>query len=252
MEQILQVNSRRQLVAGNWKMNGSKALVKKMQKQFSGASLINMDVVICPPFPFFGMFDSNIKLGSQNISQFDSGAYTGEVSTGMLKEFNCQYVIVGHSERRANNHESDELVALKVEQVLKANLTPILCVGEPENVREEGTLFDYIAAQINAVILKVGIEQFAKIILAYEPIWAIGTGKTASPAQAQEVHAFIRGHLAKQDDNIAANIVILYGGSVKGNNAQELFSQADVDGGLIGGASLNPEDFLSICQAANQ
>jgi triosephosphate isomerase len=252
MEQILQVNSRRQLVAGNWKMNGSKALVEKMQKQFSGASLLNMDVVICPPFPFFGMFDSNIKLGSQNISQFDSGAHTGEVSTGMLKEFTCEYVIVGHSERRANNHESDQLVALKVEQVLKAHLTPILCVGEPENVREEGTLFDYIAAQINAVISKVDIEQFAKIILAYEPIWAIGTGKTASPAQAQEVHAFIRRHLAKQDDNIAANMVILYGGSVKGNNAQELFSQADVDGGLIGGASLNPEDFLSICQAANQ
>jgi triosephosphate isomerase len=251
-EQNVQLNSRRQLVAGNWKMNGDKALVQQMQAQLAAASLDNMDVVICPPFPYLGLFEGKVKLGSQNISQFDSGAHTGEVSVAMLNEFNCQYVIVGHSERRADNNESNELVALKVEQVLKANLTPILCVGEPESVREDGTLFEYIAAQLDAALLKIGISQFANIVLAYEPIWAIGTGKTASPAQAQEVHAFIRGHLAKQDDNIAANIVILYGGSVKGNNAQELFSQADVDGGLIGGASLNPEDFLSICQAANQ
>jgi triosephosphate isomerase len=251
-EHNVQSNSRRQLVAGNWKMNGDKALVEKMQKVFAFASLKNMDVVICPPFPYLSFFDGKIKLGSQNISQFDSGAHTGEVSVAMLNEFNCQYVIVGHSERRADNSESDELVALKVAQVLNAHLTPILCVGEPENVREDGTLFDYIAAQLDAVLLNVGISRFADIVLAYEPIWAIGTGKTASPAQAQEVHAFIRGYLAKQDDNVAANIVILYGGSVKGNNAHELFSQADVDGGLIGGASLNPEDFLSICQAANQ
>ena len=251
-EHDVQKNSRRQLVAGNWKMNGDKALVEQMQEILAGASLKNMDVVICPPFPYLGLFDVNLKLGSQNISEFDSGAHTGEVSVSMLQEFKCQYVIVGHSERRADNHESNELVALKVEQVLKANLTPILCVGEPESVREDGTLFEYIAAQLDAVLDKVGISQFANMVLAYEPIWAIGTGKTASPAQAQEVHAFIREFLAKQDDNVAANIVILYGGSVKGNNAQELFSQADVDGGLIGGASLNPEDFLSICQAANQ
>ncbi len=251
-EHNVKANIRRQLVAGNWKMNGDKTLVEKMQKQFSVASLDNMDVVICPPFPYLGLFDGQIKLGSQNISQFDSGAHTGEVSVAMLHEFNCQYVIVGHSERRADNHESNELVALKVEQVLKVNLTPILCVGESESVRDDGTFFDYIAAQLDAVLIKVDISQFDNVVLAYEPIWAIGTGKTASPAQAQEVHAFIREHLAKQDNNIAANIVILYGGSVKGNNAQELFSQADVDGGLIGGASLNPEDFLSICQAANQ
>ena len=248
----MQIIGRRQLVAGNWKMNGDKALVEKMQKHLAAANLKNMDVVICPPSPYLGLFDDNVKLGAQNISQFDSGAHTGEVSVSMLNEFNCQYVIVGHSERRADNHESNELVALKVEQVLKARLTSILCVGEPENVREDGTLFEYIAAQLNAVLLQVGINQFANVVLAYEPIWAIGTGKTASPAQAQEVHAFIRGHLAKQDVNIATNIVILYGGSVKSNNAQELFSQVDVDGGLIGGASLNPEEFLSICQAANQ
>jgi triosephosphate isomerase len=247
----VQISSRRQLVAGNWKMNGDKALVGQMQKHIAAADLKNMDVVICPPFPYLGLFDSEQKLGSQDISQFDSGAHTGEVSVAMLNEFNCQYVIVGHSERRADNYESNELVALKVEQALKAELTSILCVGEPEEVRDNGTLFDYIAAQLDAVLLRVGINQFNNIVLAYEPIWAIGTGKTASPAQAQEVHAFIRGHLAKQDANIAAKTVILYGGSVKGNNAQELFSQVDVDGGLIGGASLNPEEFLSICQAAN-
>jgi triosephosphate isomerase len=252
MEHKVQLNNRRQLVAGNWKMNGDRALVEVMQEHIAAASLENMDVVICPPFPYLGLFDGKLKLGSQNTSQFDSGAHTGEVSVAMLNEFNCEYVIVGHSERRADNEESDVLVALKVEQVLKANLKPILCVGEPENVREDGTLFDYIAAQIDAVLHKVGISKFTEIVLAYEPIWAIGTGKTASPAQAQEVHAFIRGHLAKQDVSIAANIVILYGGSVKGNNAEELFSQADVDGGLIGGASLDPKDFLSICQAANQ
>ena len=248
----MQVVGRRQLVAGNWKMNGDKALVGKMQKIFATAGLDNMDVVICPPSPYFGLFDGKLKLGSQNISEFDSGAHTGEVSVAMLNEFKCQYSIVGHSERRADNHESNELVALEVEQVLKAGLTPILCVGEPESVREIGKLFEFIAAQLNAVLMKVGISQFADVVLAYEPIWAIGTGKTASPAQAQEVHAFIRGHLAKQDVNIAANIIILYGGSVKGNNAQELFSQVDVDGGLIGGASLDPQEFLSICQAANQ
>jgi triosephosphate isomerase len=248
----VQVVGRRQLVAGNWKMNGDKALVGKMQKIFATAGLDNMDVVICPPSPYFGLFDGKLKLGSQNISEFDSGAHTGEVSVAMLNEFKCQYSIVGHSERRADNHESNELVALKVEQVLKAGLTPILCVGEPESVRENGELFEFIAAQLNAVLMKVSIGQFADVVLAYEPIWAIGTGKTASPAQAQEVHAFIRGHLAKQDVNIAANIIILYGGSVKGNNAQELFSQVDVDGGLIGGASLDPQEFLSICQAANQ
>jgi triosephosphate isomerase len=251
-EQTMQANSRRQLVAGNWKMNGDKGLVDSILNTLTKASLTNMDVVICPPFPYLGLFDGKLQLGAQNISQFNSGAHTGEISVNMLKEFNCQYVILGHSERRADNGDSDNIVAAKVEQALTAGLTPILCCGEPESVRDDGTLFDYIAGQLNAVLQQVGIGQFANIVLAYEPIWAIGTGKTASPEQAQEVHRFIREHLAKQDSDIAANMVILYGGSVKGSNALELFSQADVDGGLIGGASLNPEDFLSICQAANQ
>ncbi|MGS2720569.1 triose-phosphate isomerase [Paraglaciecola aestuariivivens] len=248
----MQINKRRKLVAGNWKMNGDLNLVKHMQTQIKQAELNNMDVVICPPFPYLALFDKDMCLGAQNVSQFDAGAHTGEVSVAMLAELNCQYVIVGHSERRTDNDESNQVVASKVAQVLNAGLTPILCVGEPEEVRDNGNLFSFLAEQLDAVLTAVGITNFAKLVLAYEPIWAIGTGKTASPEQAQEVHAFIRAHLAKQDPNIAANVSILYGGSVKANNAEELFSQADVDGGLIGGASLNSDDFLSICQAANQ
>jgi triosephosphate isomerase len=249
----MQANSRRPVIAGNWKMNGNLQLIEQFEKVFSAVDLTFVDVVICPPFPYLGKFNAqHFDLGGQNLSQFDTGAHTGEIAGKMLKELGCEYVIVGHSERRADNNESNELVASKVERSLHDQLLPILCVGEPEDIRENGQLFDFIAAQLDAVIAKVGIAAFKDIVVAYEPVWAIGTGKTASPQQAQEVHAFIRKHLAKQDENIAAKIVILYGGSVKGSNAAELFSQADVDGGLIGGASLNPEDFLSICQAAKR
>ncbi|GAC26467.1 triosephosphate isomerase [Paraglaciecola mesophila KMM 241] len=249
----MQMNNRRPIVAGNWKMNGNLALIKQVEDTFSKADVSHVDVVVCPPFPYLGGFnDSNFALGGQNISQFESGAHTGEIAVGMLKEMKCQYVILGHSERRADNNESNELVADKIELALAHKLIPLFCVGEPEDVRESGQLFDFIAAQIDAVINKVGIAAFNDIVIAYEPIWAIGTGKTASPEQAQEVHAFIRQHLAKQDSKIANQCVILYGGSVKGSNADELFSQPDVDGGLIGGASLNPEDFLSICLAAKR
>ena len=248
----METPTRRPVVAGNWKMNGDKPLVDLMQNQLEQANLEHLDVVICPPFPYLGLFKSNVTLGAQNLSCFDSGAHTGEISASMLQEFGCQYVIVGHSERRADNHESNHDVALKVATALNMKLTPILCVGESEEIRDSGTLFAFLAAQIDAVIAVVGIANFSNIILAYEPIWAIGTGKTASPAQAQEVHQFLREHLAKQNADVAANIKILYGGSVKGSNANELFSQKDVDGGLIGGASLDPEDFLSICLAAKQ
>lgn len=244
--------ARRPIVAGNWKMNGSRPLVDLMQNQLEHADLEHLDVVICPPLPYLGLFKSSVTLGAQNMSHFESGAHTGEVSGSILKEFGCSYVIVGHSERRADNHESNANVALKVAAALNMKLTPILCVGESGSVRDSGKLFTFMAGQIDAVIKQVGIAQFSNIVLAYEPIWAIGTGKTASPAQAQEVHQFLRGHLAKQDPNIAANIKIVYGGSVKGSNAKELFSQQDVDGGLIGGASLDPKDFLSICLAAKQ
>ena len=247
------LNSRRPLVAGNWKMNGNLALVKQVEGVLAAADLSEVDVLICPPYPYLSAFsDNTFALGGQNASQFESGAHTGEVSGHMLKEFGCSHVILGHSERRADNHESNYMVALKVEKVLADGLTPVLCVGEPEDIRESGKLFDYIAAQLNAVIKQVGIAAFEKVVLAYEPIWAIGTGKTASPEQAQVVHEFIRAHLAKLNAKIASKILILYGGSVKASNARELFSQSDVDGGLIGGASLNPEEFLSICLAAKR
>lgn len=248
----MQATTRRPMVAGNWKMNGDTSLIKTMQSTLAQADLSNMDWVICPPMPLLGLFDKSTKLGSQNVSQFDSGAHTGETSTSILKEVGCQYVIIGHSERRQDNHESDQLIAEKVKKTLDAGLTPIFCFGEPESVRDDGSLFEYLSAQLDAVLEVIGISAFADLVMAYEPIWAIGTGKTASPEQAQEVHAFVRDYLAKQDANVAQQQVILYGGSVKGSNADELFSQPDVDGGLIGGASLKPDDFLSICLAANK
>ncbi len=244
---------RRPMVAGNWKMNGDVELVSNMESMFSGTKLDNVDVLICPPAPFLTSFSKQVvKIGGQNLSQFESGAHTGEVSGKMLKDSGCEYVIVGHSERRADNGESNSVVAEKVQAALQQGLTPVLCIGGPLEIRESGQLFIYIAAQLDAVIEKVGVDSFANMVLAYEPVWAIGTGKTASPDQAQEVHAFIRNHIKALNPELADKIVILYGGSVKANNATELFSQPDVDGGLIGGASLDPQDFMSICQSANQ
>lgn len=244
--------SRRPIVAGNWKMNGDMHLVMQMEEVIEEASLGNIEVLICPPFPFISSFTSEkIAIGGQNLSEFASGAHTGEVSGSMLNAVGCDYVIVGHSERRSDNGESNQLVADKVARALAEELTPVLCVGEPESVREDGDLFAYLAAQLDAVIDTVGIEAFNRLVIAYEPVWAIGTGKTATPEQAQEVHAFIRGHIAKHDGAVAEKIRILYGGSVKDSNAAELFNQPDVDGGLIGGASLDPQSFLSICRAAS-
>lgn len=243
--------TRRKLVAGNWKMNGSLELAAQMVDKFNQHMPTDVDVLVCPPFPFVHTFsDAPFAVGGQNISEYPSGAHTGEVSGSMLKAVNCQYVLVGHSERRTDNAESSELVAKKVVASLDADLTPVLCVGEPESVREQGEYFTHIAEQVDAVVAAIGIAKFAHIVIAYEPVWAIGTGKTASPEQAQEVHSFIRAHLAKLDQAIADKISILYGGSVKAANAAELFSQPDVDGGLIGGASLDPQEFLNICLAA--
>ncbi|WJG07807.1 triose-phosphate isomerase [Aliiglaciecola sp. LCG003] len=244
-------NNRRPLVAGNWKMNGSLELAAELQQTFQQASLQNIDVLVCPPFPYLQGFDVSVSaLGGQNLSQYNSGAHTGEVSAQMLKSVGCSYVLVGHSERRSDNAESNELVASKVKVALEQGLTPVLCVGEAEDIRDSGEFFDFIAAQLDAVLNLVGIAEFAHIVVAYEPVWAIGTGKTASPEQAQEVHAFIRGYLANLDSEVASKLRILYGGSVKAVNAKELFSQPDVDGGLIGGASLDPQEFLNICLAA--
>lgn len=242
---------RRPLVAGNWKMNGELALVAKMEEAISAAGITAADVVVCPPFPYLSAFKAEaLSLGAQNLSQFDSGAHTGEISGKMLQEAGCKYVILGHSERRSDNGETNALVAEKVEAALKNGLTPLFCIGESLQEREGGQLESVLSAQIDAVVERIGIQEFAKVVIAYEPVWAIGTGVTATPEQAQDTHAFIRAHLAKQDEAVAAGMVILYGGSVKGANAEELFAQKDIDGGLIGGASLLAEEFVKICQAA--
>ncbi len=244
-------SQRMPLVAGNWKMNGDVELAEKMQQTFGATSIENVDILICPPFPYLSSLSSDsFAKGAQNLSQFAKGAHTGEVSATMLAEVGCQYVLIGHSERRQDNGESDDVVALKVQAALENKIIPVLCVGETEAIRESGDFLKCIAAQLDKVIALVGITQFAHMVVAYEPVWAIGTGKTASPEQAQEVHKFIRQHLAGLNSEVAQGLRILYGGSVKAANAKELFSQPDIDGGLIGGASLDPQEFLNICLAA--
>jgi triosephosphate isomerase len=213
------------------------------------------DVVICPPFPLLGqchtsMTASNVFLGAQNVADQVSGAYTGEVSAGMLAEAGCQYVIIGHSERRQYYGDTDEIVAHKFTRIQEASLIPILCVGETLEQREQNLVEKIIEQQVVSVVNHVGIAAFANAVIAYEPIWAIGTGKTASPGQAEEVHAMIRQVIAQQEENIARELRILYGGSVKPDNAVELFSQENIDGGLIGGASLDAEQFNAIVSAA--
>ena len=190
-------------------------------------------------------------MGTQNVSHLDNGAHTGELSVDMLKEAGCKYAIVGHSERREDQGESSELVALKAKKCVAAGVTPIICVGESLEIREADNVESFVGEQLDALINAMSVEELSKTVIAYEPIWAIGTGKTASPEQAQEVHEFIRGYFFKVDSQLAQGLRIVYGGSVKPDNAKTLFAQNDVDGGLIGGASLKAEDFISICQAAN-
>lgn len=245
------------LVAGNWKMNGSSAAnVKLTDGILAGMPRKeSVDMLICPPFPYLQALaqkleGSDLSLGAQNVSQHQSGAYTGEVSADMLKDIGCEYVIVGHSERRAMMGESSEIVAAKYIAAQEAGLTPILCVGETLAEREAGNTEAVVHEQLNAVIDAAGIESFGAAVIAYEPVWAIGTGQVASPEQAQAVHAQIRATMALHDQRIAAGTRILYGGSVKGNNAAGLFTMSDIDGGLIGGASLNAADFLAIAAAA--
>jgi triosephosphate isomerase len=247
---------RRQIIAGNWKMHGSRAenvalvdaIVHKLPD--SGA-----DVWVCPPFPYLpevgrSIAGSRIALGSQDVCAETQGAFTGEVSAAMLRDVGCAGAIVGHSERRALFGESDQLVARKFAALLAAGLTPILCVGELLAEREAGKTFEVIDRQLDAVLDLSGVAPFSRAIIAYEPVWAIGTGKTASPQQAEEVHAHIRARIAGRDAKIAALVRIQYGGSVKAANAAELFSMPNVDGGLIGGASLKAEEFLAIIAAA--
>ncbi len=232
-------------------MNGNRSLVSEFAQLTQGVNTDNVQVVICPPACFLGCFDKpDFALGGQTLSELDNGAHTGDISADMLKEFGCEYVIVGHSERRDDHGESNELVALKARKAIDNGLVPIICVGESLATREAGELETFLAAQLDALTNTLTPEQLAKSVVAYEPIWAIGTGVTASPEQAQDAHAFIRRHIAKFSTDVAESLQILYGGSVKADNAQELFAQDDIDGGLIGGASLKVDDFRKICQAA--
>ncbi|GMQ97379.1 MAG: triose-phosphate isomerase [Gammaproteobacteria bacterium] len=246
---------RKPLVAGNWKMSGTLDSTRDLVTAIKSDAPLGAEIVVCAPFVYLAEVQSllagtPVAWGAQDLSEYESGAYTGEVSGMMLTDFACQYVIVGHSERRTIFGESDTLVAEKFAAAQKCGLTPILCVGELLEEREEGVTDEVVASQLDAVIGMVGIGAFSEAVVAYEPVWAIGTGKTATPEQAQEVHAMIRQKLAGQDAAIANNLRILYGGSVKGNNASELFGMADIDGGLIGGASLLADEFLTICRAA--
>jgi len=248
---------RRKIVAGNWKMHGTLAENEARLTQLTSAleAESNYQVAVFPTSAYLFqcqnlLASSQVKWGAQNVSQHPSGAYTGEISTDMLKDFGCQYALIGHSERREIFHESNQDTAEKFAAVLESGIQPMLCVGETLEQRESGETMTLITQQIEAVLAKVGIQGFANAVIAYEPVWAIGTGKTATPEQAQEVHSAIRQLLAQYDANVAKSIQILYGGSVKPDNAEAIFAQPDVDGALVGGASLNPTDFIEICNAA--
>jgi triosephosphate isomerase (TIM) len=245
-------------VAGNWKMNGNLATNRVLLDELVGTvgRIPGVKSAVCPPYPYLAQVQqvlsgSGITWGAQDVSQFDSGAYTGAVSGAMLVDFGCRYAIVGHSERRTLFGDTNELVAEKFAAALKAGLTPIVCVGETLREREAGSTEMVVAAQLRAVLERNGVQSFAHAVIAYEPVWAIGTGKTASPGQAQAVHAFIRKSLAAKDAPIAEKVQVLYGGSVKAANAAELFAMPDIDGGLIGGASLDAQEFATICRAAS-
>ena len=248
---------RRRFVGGNWKMNGSgkeaENLITALIEQLKGFSSESLDIAVFPSFVYLPQVNEllkneNIQLGAQNLSQHEKGAYTGEISGSMLADIGCRYVLVGHSERRHLYAESNELVAEKFKVALDIGLTPVLCVGETREQYETGQTENVVLEQITTVTTLVGIAQLSKAVIAYEPVWAIGTGLTATPEQAQEAHAFIRQTIAEHDVKTAEELSIIYGGSVKADNATALFSMSDVDGGLIGGASLNAEQFAVICQ----
>jgi len=246
---------RRKLVAGNWKMHGTRASAQQLVEAIVAASPMSCEIALFPPYPYLaelitGHAKAAIDFGSQDVSVHAHGAYTGEVAAAMVKDIGARYTLVGHSERRQYHAETNDLVAAKFAQAQAAVLTPILCVGETLEQRDAGQTENVIAAQLDAVIARSGIGSLVNAVLAYEPVWAIGTGRTATPAQAQEVHEFIRGKVRRENATISGSLRILYGGSVKPGNAAELFAQADIDGGLIGGASLIATDFLAICAAA--
>jgi triosephosphate isomerase (TIM) len=253
---------RKKIVAGNWKMNlnfeEGVSLFSEIVNMVKDEVVGNQEVIVCTPFIHLSTVAKlsenvkNVNIGSQNIHQAESGAYTGEVSASQVKSIGVEYVILGHSERRAYFGETDSLLAEKTNSALKYGLKPIFCIGETKEERESGKFFDVIKTQLADGVFHLSKEEFAKIVLAYEPVWAIGTGLTASPEQAQEVHEFIRETVANQyDADTAENTTILYGGSCNPSNAPTLFSQKDIDGGLIGGASLKSRDFLDIVKVFN-
>lgn len=247
---------RRKIVAGNWKLHGSRAFATGLVEELAaGLPLPGVEVVVLPPMPYLGDLIEDFErhdlaFGAQDVSSNEKGAYTGEVSAAMLVDVGARYGLVGHSERRQYHAESSELVARKFLAARNAGLVPILCVGETLEQREAGQTQAVIGSQLAPVLDLVGIESFREAVVAYEPVWAIGTGRTASPQQAQDVHAFIRGVVKARDARIGDSLPLLYGGSVKPDNAAELFAQPDVDGGLVGGASLVAADFLAIARAA--
>ena len=248
---------RKPLVMGNWKLNGSKQmaldLVTGLKKELTGVE--GCDIAIAPPVVYLDyvqklLSDSKIILGAQNVDTHLSGAYTGDISAAMLKETGVTHVIIGHSERRTCHKESDQFIAQKFGILKENNLVPVLCIGETEAENEAGQTETVCAKQIDAIIDLLGVKAFNNAVIAYEPIWAIGTGKSATPAQAQAVHKFIRDHIAKLDANVAQQVIIQYGGSVNDKNAAELFTQPDIDGALVGGASLKADAFAVIVKAA--
>ena len=250
------MTTRRPLVAANLKMNGTLASLRPLVAEVrAGVEGCKAEVALCVPFPYLSevgalLIGSAMELGAQNVSEHESGAFTGEVSAAMLRDYNCRFVVTGHSERRGLYGESDAVVAAKFVQAIRSGLTPILCVGESLAERESGQTEEVVARQLDRVIQDAGVEQFGQAVVAYEPVWAIGTGRTATAEQAQEVHAFIRLRIARHDDDVADGLRVIYGGSVKGENAKAIFAMADVDGGLIGAASLNGTEFVQICRAA--
>lgn len=245
---------RKSIVAGNWKMNGRRTMARELAGAIAAQPVVGCERVLCVPYPYLSIVadvlsDSDVSLGAQNLSEQAEGAFTGEVSAEMLTDMGCRYVIVGHSERRGFYAESDVRVADKFVRAQETELVPILCLGETLEEREAGDTEAVVARQLDAVLARAGIEAFSKAIVAYEPVWAIGTGLTATPEQAQLAHVFIRSRLAQADQNVAEGVSILYGGSVKSDNAAALFAGDDIDGGLIGGASLDADSFLAISKA---
>ena len=250
---------RKKIVAGNWTMNKTleeaKILTAELMGMVADEVKSNTEVIICTPFPYLisvknQLGNSNIKVGAQNCSEHDSGAYTGEVSAAMIKSIDVPYVIVGHSERRQYFGETNKMLAVKVDKALANSLTPIFCCGEPLEIREKGEHETLVKQQVEESLFHLSTDVLQKVVIAYEPVWAIGTGKTATSQQAQDMHLVIRKHLAsKYGQSVADSISILYGGSVKADNAKELFACADVDGGLVGGASLKSREFVEIVKA---